>query len=182
MRSEGPPPAPLTLRDGKLCFQRLGALNAPSRRHVRDRSIRTPPERRGLWAFPFGYLDLFFAFHKYQEVMPKHLHREAIAAVEDPDLSNALWAERERWMADVAPRAMPMRTFWQGGQVYTRLTASGEDLGSSEWNRMEVPLFLKAARKHLASPLGPRYEADPYFGIVHQNSDALEVFLPLGRR
>ncbi|WP_217924685.1 hypothetical protein [Miltoncostaea oceani] len=177
----GPPPSKLTLQGGRLCFQRLGHLNAPRARDVRRRSIRTPPERRGLWAFPFGFMDLFFAYHKFDEVVPRHL-RDAVIKAADPEVAPGLWKEREHWINSKGARALPLKTFWQGGDLYTRLDRTGEPLEhGDEWMRMSVSEFAHAARRHLASSEGLGYMTEDYFGTIRVSADCLEVFLPLRR-
>lgn len=66
----------LRYQGGELLFQRLGHLNAV--RQDLGWSVERAPARRGIWAFPFPYFDAFYAYHKFDEVLPKKLRRAAL--------------------------------------------------------------------------------------------------------
>ena len=58
----------LRVRRGAVLFWRLGPIEfGPQERWSRA------PESRGLWAFPWPYMDSFFTAHKYFDLLPKHL-------------------------------------------------------------------------------------------------------------
>lgn len=56
-------------RKGFLKLQRLG----PVKFTEQSRWAARAPESKGLWAFPFPHFDLFYAYHKYTDLAPKHL-------------------------------------------------------------------------------------------------------------
>jgi hypothetical protein len=174
------PVARFRYRKGELQFQRLGYLNAV--RQDRGRYGVRAPERRGLWAFPWPAGDIgFFAGHKWNEVLPKDLTEEAIAALrerydalrEAPDETaevalldaeiDARWERREAWIREQGPKVMPVRRFWYGGDLYSRLTVTGDFSSySGDWTKMTVSQFYEAAKK---APVG--------YGTDH-----FEVFIP----
>jgi len=167
---------------GRLLFQRLGNLN-PVRQDL-GFTKDFAPERRGIWAFPWPAGDIgFFAGHKWDEVVPKRLRfattgplwedyyerrRSGALAPEEGERLlaelTALDEERERWIREQGPKAMPMRQFWFDGELYARINLQGEFMGGgrASWQRLSVSQFVLAARK---SALG--------YGTDH-----LEVFIP----
>lgn len=54
---------------GFMRFQRLGPIEFGEQSRW---SIRAP-ESSGLWAFPFPHFDLFYAYHRYMDLLPKDL-------------------------------------------------------------------------------------------------------------
>lgn len=54
---------------GFMKFQRLGPVKFGEQSRW---SIRAP-ESNGLWAFPFPHFDLFYAYHRYMDLLPKDL-------------------------------------------------------------------------------------------------------------
>lgn len=175
MRSRAP--QPLVLRDGALAFQRLGSLAAPKRRHVRRHSIRIPPERRGLWAFPFGYFDMYYAVHKFEEVLPKALRRDAIVAAGNDE---GWTARRDAWVAAHGAEVLPLRTFWVDGPVWSRIPPSGRlddaGIGPEDWHLIPLERYVHSARRLV------KYGFVPALGgtiAYARPSDLLEVFVPL---
>lgn len=56
-------------RKGFLKLQRLGPVKFGEQSRW---SVRAP-ERVGMWAFPYPFFDIFFAYHKYTDLAPKEL-------------------------------------------------------------------------------------------------------------
>ena len=94
----------LVVRAGAILCQRRGAIT-PQDQGQGPFSGRAP-EGRGVWAFPFPYNDDFFNWHKWDEILPKHLTTEAIKAVflaeehlsDEQSTTTALWAARDAWI------------------------------------------------------------------------------------
>lgn len=61
---------PIEVRNGYIKLQRLG----PIKYTEQSRWMVRAPEKKGLWAFPVPYFDMFFAYHRYTDRLPKKLH------------------------------------------------------------------------------------------------------------
>lgn len=57
------------VRKGFLRLQRLG----PVKFGEQSRWSLRAPEATGLWAFPYPHFDLFYAYHRYMDILPKGL-------------------------------------------------------------------------------------------------------------
>lgn len=168
-------------RRGELLFQRLGYLNAV--KQSRGEYGNRAPEARGVWAFPWPAGDIgFFAGHKWEEVLPKKLQRasllslsEAYEAARDDLVERErvgvemerFHDEKERWIKEVGAKVMPIRRFYYGGSLYSRMDLQGQALSyevesKERWTRMTVTQYIAACRK---TPLG-------------YSTDHLEVFIP----
>lgn len=161
-------------RGGKLLFQRRGHLN-PVRQDQGYFAGRAPAPK-GIWAFPFPAGDIdFYSWHKWDEVVPKHLRDDILDALCDelyncPDEEeralhrtelDALRAERERWISRQGPHVLPLRKFWYGGELYARISCPGA-VRHGDWYLLSVEQFVTAARRLPPSNSG----------------DHLEVFIP----
>lgn len=58
----------IQVRNGQMMFWRLGDLKFDKQSRW-DRA----PESRGMWAFPWPYFEMFFAYHKFTDALPKRL-------------------------------------------------------------------------------------------------------------
>lgn len=146
-------------RGGRILLVRRGALNAMDQ--TVGRYANRAPERRGFWAFPWPHFDDFFAHHKFDEVVPKHLTRGAIeAAYEVTGDVAKLWEEREVWIR-ANRKTQPLRKFWWEGDIWARFNEHG-DVDPSGWFLLPVQTFAATARK---------LEPDQAGGVDH-----LEVF------
>ena len=167
----------LVARGGALLCQRRGALTPQNQ--DRGRYGGRAPEGRGIWAFPFPYNDDFFNWHKWDEILPKHLTSEAIKArveaEEDLPLEQtttaALWAAQEAWIG-AHGGLLPVRRFWWEGDVWARFDRRGETIFSADrrqmgWELMGLDEYVRAARR-----------AEPYRYWTH---DHMEIFLAPGR-
>lgn len=56
-------------RKGFLRLQRLGPIKFTEQSRWDDRA----PHSKGLWAFPKGHFEIFYAYHKYTDLLPKSL-------------------------------------------------------------------------------------------------------------
>lgn len=72
------------IRKGFIRFQRLGPVKFGEQSRW---SVRAP-ESTGLWAFPFPHFDLFYAYHRYMDLLPKELQGQRP--------SHPKWWRRER--------------------------------------------------------------------------------------
>lgn len=131
-----------------MLFWRLGTLEYGTQ----ERWGRAP-EKRGMWAFPWPYFELFLAYHKYRDLCPKRFARtknrgwpasaewyerngESVASVEfddegvpvDPHLSirDAYHKESDEWFKTVGQRVLPLRKFWYEGDLYSHISRKGE--------------------------------------------------------
>lgn len=180
----------MQFRGGKLRCQRLGTINP-----VRQVGNLKAPCARGIWAFPFGHFDMYFAYHKYEEVLPRHLRQDELRALFDrqddltagelaalDELAERRWQERDAWIRRHGRAQMPLRDFWYAGEVYGHIQRDGTALGPSEWVRMTVAEWHKAARRSMASPwgfgLGRWDDGRGRQGLTRLCSDHLELFLP----
>lgn len=91
----------LRYRGGELLMQRLGHLNAV--RQDLGWSVERAPARKGIWAFPFPYFDMFYAYHKYNEVLPKELRREAMESFYEEQIT-PLYDQRRELDEQLKPR------------------------------------------------------------------------------
>lgn len=134
----------IATRGGRILLCRRGALNAMDQ--TVGRYANRAPERRGFWAFPWPHFDDFFAHHKFDEVVPKHLTNDAIkAAYEVSGDVSGLWEEREAWLR-ANREVQPIRKFWWEGDIWARFNERGVGT-SSEWFLLPVQTFAKVARK-----------------------------------
>lgn len=56
-------------RKGFLRLQRLGPIKFTKQDRWNDRA----PHSKGLWAFPKNHFEMFYAYHKYTDLLPKEL-------------------------------------------------------------------------------------------------------------
>lgn len=167
----------LVVRAGAILCQRRGAIT-PQDQGQGPFSGRAP-EGRGVWAFPFPYNDDFFNWHKWDEILPKHLTTEAIKAVflaeehlsDEQSTTTALWAARDAWIKKHGG-LLPVRRFWWEGDVWARFDRRGTTLFGPGgqglgWELLNCEEYLRAAR-----------HAEPYRSW---SRDHMEIFLALGR-
>lgn len=152
----------LTVRNGAALLVRRGALNFTDQR--RGFAAERAPERYGLWALPHPFYDEFLAYHKWDEVLPKHLTREALVAASEAGIdTDALNDEREAWIKR-NQSVQPLRRFWWEGELYARFDHNGKFPDGLDWHLLSVSDWEIAARK-----------VEP--GRTHRfSSDHMEVF------
>lgn len=163
---------PVRLRGQRGLFERLSVTSDPVAQSGNPRA----PEPNGFWAFPFGWFDMFFAYHAYDAVLPKHLRCD-----------DAGYDERAAWIRGPGRVALRRRRFWWDGPVWSRLAPNGERAGTTatnSWFCHPSPVeFSKAFAKLLGRGglYGPcRLDSGEElhwvrFGIW---GDEAEVFLP----
>ena len=155
----------IVVRDGAILLTRRGNLNFADQ--VKRPSPHTAPEKRGLWAFPYPYFDDFYAWHKWDEVLPARLCYDAIAGLVfgDEATAEALWAERDGWI-EAHRDTMPLRNFWWQGDLWAHFSPTGDILGNNSWTLLTLDEFERFIR---------RYEPDG------RPDDYAEIFLSPSR-
>ena len=161
------------VQGNRVLFQRLGSLS-PQRQN--PPVGRKAPVSRGLWAFPYPLFDLFFAFHQYEQHLPKRLQRSALRALEDDTLQAQRWSEREAALQRVQQRIRP-KTFWYEGPLYARISPCGRHTSTSEW---WLYPSAKELLKVLRGQLYTLYRWSPESSLcrIRYSADHLEVFIP----
>lgn len=136
-------------KGGAVLLWRLGTLEFGKQ----DRWSRRAPESRGLWAFPWPYFDMFFAYHKYKDLFPKSFKTTDVGyplspssyeyldgstptsvdfdnegrPTDDELLVKEGWSEeKERWIENVGKKVLPLRKFWYEGELYSHMNHRGE--------------------------------------------------------
>jgi hypothetical protein len=155
----------ICVRAGAIKLERMGSLSW--RDQHTGRYADRAPEPRGIWAFVFPYYDAFFTWHKWEEVLPKHLLDSRLQALlEDESTPRAdieqLHLGRDEWIKSHRD-IMKLRRFWWEGDIYARFDQYGKNISSSAWHLMPVSVFEAAARK---------VEPKNYW-----SSDHMEVFI-----
>lgn len=138
----------LQVRKGALLLWRLGNLE-----YGEQSRWSRAPENKGLWAFPWPYMETFLTFHQLRDRLPKRLRSvaggwwpQALEWYSYPDGSTPTSIERgeygepldeaielregfaaaqEEWIATVGKRILPLRKFWYEGELYTHLDRRG---------------------------------------------------------
>ena len=130
-------------RRGRLLCQRVGPLNPTRQREltrgpggcmeVVGRRNSRAPERKGIWAFPFPLMDLYFTIYQERLAIPKRFHVQRAELVESwqggsidqEAFYEGMDAVDERvaaWSRTDAGRSrLRVRKFWVSGVVYTHL-------------------------------------------------------------
>lgn len=158
----------------RVLFQRHGSLNFVDQR--RGTMGERAPERHGLWAFPWPHHDFFYSWHKWQEVLPKHLNDDAFRALmhgyrdadreEQAALGEKLAELREEaveWKRQHRS-ILPLHEFWYEGELYAHFDPRGEPTAVDVW-------YLMTA-KRLAEIVEAQHKLWDH---------GLEVFIPRGR-
>jgi len=173
---------PFRMRNGAILLQRYGPINMQKQNTKTDRQWggHRPPVNRGMWAFPFPTMDLFFAYHRITNALPRkyRLRGEALAEYLDSltDSQAEEWhAEKERLEREIINRPTHrLKTFWWHKPLYSHIFP--QYVGSmDEWYLYERPYdFALRARHELRSV--EQYQNGIMF--INYASDHLEVFLP----
>jgi len=158
-------PSKLRFHTGKVLFQRLGTLKP-----VKQGYWKRAPAAEGLWAFPWPYFSMFFAAHQYRAIAPRRY--VAPRQPDGPDFGE----EYYRWLREVAPRVLPIRKFWHGGELYTHISGRGDDLGLFAWERVDVSEFAARAARFLTRGSWWRETCTPQL-VNCFDVEALEVFI-----
>ena len=157
----------LTIRQGGVQFTRLG----PPKFSKQDKWAHAP-EPVGLWAFPHPFWDPYLTDHRYDLVLPKHLRL-------GDEWTNS---EREAWIKKHGRKAMPRRTFFYRGWLYSHITNRGEVMpyvgDGSDWEWVHTHDLPKLIRK-----AGGRRIVEFVDGkkkVSRSTVDHLEMFIPRG--
>lgn len=168
-----------TIKNNKMLFWRLGNMNSVKQKHF-GKDGHQPPTSRGIWCFPFPFHDYFFAYHQWEQKLPKKFRRE-IGQVWDKCLVEGLtdeeaekfWEERELALKKVKKLFRPT-TFWYGKPFYSHISANN-DVSYSNWFLWDsVSAWAKVARKNI-------YLTQIYQGTVYRMEyakDHMEIFIP----
>lgn len=192
----------LMVRQGYLKFMRLGPVEFGEQSRWAH-----APERFGMWAFPWPYFEMFYAYHKYLDLLPKELRLDerrrpplsgytndegktprSYAEVEAGDFypSGEWFTKRDQWVETVGKRILPMRTFWYRGDLYSHFLPSGEvggysmvsgDVEGTDWSLMSTDAFVRFTK----STHGDRQVYSKSMVPARSGSDHLEVFIPRKR-
>ena len=138
----------IQVRKGAMLMWRLGNLEFGTQ----ERWSRAP-ESRGMWAFPWPYMEPFLTYHKYRDLYPKRFARTAnrgwpadaqwyekndqpVDFVEfdedgvpvDKELSvrGEYYDEADKWFRSTGKRILPVRKFWYEGEVYSHIDKKGK--------------------------------------------------------
>lgn len=139
----------LQVRKGALLLWRLGTINFGEQ----SRWSRAP-QKKGLWAFPWPYYDMFLTYHQYRDRLPKLLRTAsnsryplALEWYEYPDgatpeevtfdeagyileedisVREEFWDKQREWIETVGPRVLPLRKFWYEGELYSHIQKTGK--------------------------------------------------------
>lgn len=141
----------LARRKGAILFWRLGEVEFGEQSRWAGRA----PTSKGLWAFPWPYFEMFYAYHRYSYLMPKRLKllegtgwpahpcwyqdlegnplgklppldENGRPAGDDFGLREGFWEEQEEWVATVGKKILPLRKFWYEGDLYTHISPRGQ--------------------------------------------------------
>lgn len=166
-------------KNGAMLMQRVGPINAQKQSH--DTGY-TAPIRRGMWAFPFPAMDLFFVSHRYEPLIPVKYRLQSINKLQDENIKankpvndgipEELWIGREEYISKVKNKMRP-KTFWWKGPIYSRIAPKG--FGGSDWY---LWTDLKAWAK-LANASMVVGKVDNEKRTMTYSVDHLELFLPL---
>ena len=128
---------------------------------VRQGRDSPAPTRRGWWAFPAGWFDWFYAFHTFDEVVPKRLVTGSgwsdRQVSRSPGRENA--RDREEWIESVGRRVVRRHRFSWSGPVWSPLAPSGKP--AAHWHEREFVLhpsatdYLCALRRAVAKDVDP---------------------------
>jgi len=112
-------------------------------------NIRTPPVRKGIWVFPWPFFDWFFAYHRWNLLLPKRLQDKEIIKIEDYDTKIKLWDEREAWIKKAIKEGRGrIKTIWHGGPFYARIPPDKTTVDELGWYRYErVKDYIEVATK-----------------------------------
>lgn len=162
----------LVVKQGYVKFWRLGSIEFGKQ----DRWARAP-RSRGLWAFPYPHFDQFFTYHKYMDLVPKHLRDDA---------ENVSYEEQAEWVKKVGRKVLPIREFWYKGDVFTHFTPSGDigdtgifEAGSTHWSVMDATKYAGFIRSSGGNKAFFRYNDGP-LERVRASIDHMEVFIAPG--
>lgn len=168
------------IKNNKMLFWRLGNMNSNKQKHFRTKEGHQPPVGRGIWCFPYPFHDLFFAFHQWEQKLPKE-YRHIIGEIKDnsfldnltDDEARDYWKKYEEEITKVKKLYKPSK-FWYNGIFYSHISPNH----ISDYDRWflwdSVKDWAEIAKKHLYS-----YEK---FGNelykISFSSDHLEIFIP----
>lgn len=152
-----------------MLFQRVGNINPQKQQEYQALGLsmfdlektgkrnKNAPTRKGIWAFPWPCMDMYFTSFQPSFYLPKHLrsidnYRQYITdnkLDEDPEL----WYDKvEEWIRTKGKKELKVKSFWAEGPIYTRFTPKMELLGwdeqgRKEWFLMDIQTYYKTLKK-----------------------------------
>ena len=195
------------MKAGKLLCWRIGPVRPVRQRDAhQDGRRRNPraPESRGMWAFPWPYMDMYFACYQLDALLPRLASREYLAELRENfeagqlseqeyhtrlEASHAL--SETHWKRPEIRAQLRPRKFWVAGELYSHL--GEQPSADSEWGRQSVSEFYELLRRQWARDLAMIRGTDrKYFdrpptsfnipGGWPCEIDHLEIFLGRGAR
>jgi hypothetical protein len=168
-------------KKGALLMQRVGEINAQKQNHDNSKL----PVKRGMWAFPYPAMDLFFAIHKIEPMLPEKLRSNNIMAQYDKisrEEYQALWDERDKEISKKKAKIRP-KTFWWNKPVYSHIAPKGmQNDGQSWYLWTDLKAWAKEANKSMVArdelhSFGLKPNPNEQ-GFRTYTVDHLELFLP----
>lgn len=174
-------------QNNKILLWRLGGINSVKQTHWgktkysewlnEDVLLHQPPVKRGLWCFPFGLQDYFFAWGQWKSRLPKRYLEPYPTMNFDTctdEEAEAFWAEKDAYTKKIQ-RLYPPSKFWYGGAFYSHIGVHNQ-VNYEEWYYWDnAKEWAKLASKHLY--VNERDEDGKIFKYrcIH---DHLELFIP----
>lgn len=172
------------IKDGKILLWRLGGINSVKQKHFGKNGKHQPPERRGLWCFPYPFYDLFFVYHVWEGSLPKKFRHEIGTDRKDSDFFDKMTdeeaqqyhLEKDRLIKEKRKQIRPSK-FWYSGIFYSHISYHGNVDYNKWWKWDDVISWSKIANKHLVS--FDSYDKENFsFTPIRYTRDHLELFIP----
>jgi hypothetical protein len=169
----------IKFKDGKMLFVRYGPMNAQYQNNEKA------PTRRGIWAFPFPYVELYFVEHTNTRLLPMKFNRNKQIKNKMVELKRVLTEDEEMEIHDAVNKCIEEnieeyekkcktirnklnkpKKFWYKGRFYCHFhPATHVCVGEFtwyEWDNMRE--FAKVVDKYTGSS---------------RWYDDLEIFIPM---
>lgn len=191
----------IMMRNGYMKFLRLGAIEFGEQSRWSSRA----PESKGMWAFPYPFFDMFFAYHKYSDLLPKRYRgnyptdlsyyakldgtpvtylkfdEEYGHPVDGIYLLPHYHEEKEAWIKNVGMKILNIKEFWYKGDVYTHFMPNGQIGSTDPFNEGNIEWSLMDVEhfgKNIRKTNGSNIYLPEYGGAFKSSIDHLEVFIP----
>jgi hypothetical protein len=172
----------LIFKDGKLLFWRLGNVNSVKQTHWHTEHHQ-PPVKRGIWAFPYPYYDLFFCYHQYTKRLPK-IYRKVdgigIKGCKEDYTENLsdedarLYYEKEEELVKNIKKILHPSLFYYSGGFYSHISIHNE-IDYDKWFYWED---VKSWGKLLIKGLYVTEKFNEHLVTMRYSFDHIEVFIP----
>jgi hypothetical protein len=174
-----------TFSGSKMLFWRLGGINSVKQTHWGkthlshdDKPVlfHQPPVKRGIWCFPEGQQDYFFAYGQWERRLPKKF-QDPVQFDFDKETDEscvAFWAERDACMKKIQ-QDFPPSTFWYGGEFYSHIGPHKNQVSYDNWFLWDNPkTWAATAVKHIF--VNQRMDGKLWTSTYAK--DHLECFIP----